>query len=410
MMATSRELLPVKTPFHERTAALNQTTWWYGWNGYLVPDVYQDPLVELQAIRQAAVVVDMSALPKFEISGREALRLVNLLITRDASQMEVGQIYYTPLCDEAGNLVTEGLVFRHASDLFRLSLDNCYGWFLAHAAGLDVEVRDVTDDFGLLALQGPRSQQVLEAAMGQSRASLPFSRLRQVELAGKAVSLARQGFTGELGFEIWVKRKDALPVWDAVMVAGEPYGLCPAGEYAIDIARVEAGLFLISADYTGAGPDRRCADVVVDDNNIASPFEFGLERFVDFRKPEFIGRQELLDQKNRGFARQLVGLELDWREIASAYLQAGLPPDVSPRVRWDALVVLKDGRKIGRATSLTWSPTLSKLIGFGCLEHRYCTPGCGLHVRWPISGSFVEIPACVTRLPFLKRRRTAAAS
>jgi aminomethyltransferase len=407
MHEAPRKLLPAKTPFHARTAALSHTTWWYGWNGYLIPDVYDDPLAELRAIRAAAALVDMSPLPKYEIRGRDALRLVNLLITRDASRMEVGQIYYTPLCDQAGNLITDGLVFRHAPEVFHLSLDNCYLWIMAHVADLDVEVNEITDDYGLLALQGPRSPQVLEAALGTNALDLPFSRLRQVELAGKTVSLARQGFTGELGFELWVKRVDALAVWDVVMAAGEPLGLRPAGEYAVDLARVEAGLIVISADYTGAGPDPYSSDVQVDEENIASPFELGLGRFVDFEKPAFIGRQALLDQRNRGYTRQLVGLELDWPAIAGAYLQAGLPPEVSPRVRWDALPALKDGRKIGRATSLTWSPTLSKLIGFGCLEAACCSPGSTLQVGSPVAGRQVEISARVTGLPFLKHRRSA---
>jgi aminomethyltransferase len=352
----------------------------------------------------------MSPLPKFEIRGKDASRLVDRLITRDATQLEVGQIFYTPLCNEAGKLIADGLVFHTAPDVYRFSMDNCYLWMLEHATGLKVGVSDVTNAYGLLALQGPLSRRVVEEAVGTSVEDLTFSRLRQAKIGCKTVDLARQGFTGELGFEIWVRREDGAQVWDAIMAAGEAYGIQPAGEYAIDIARVEAGMIVISADYTGAGPDPRCADLPVDYEHVASPFEVGLGRFVDLNKQDFIGRQALLEEKNRETTRQLVGLELDWHEIVSQYIQIGLPPDISPRVRWDALQVLKDGEKIGRATSLTWSPTLHKMIGFGCLEDRYTSQGSTLHVHWPVAGQFVDTPAVVTGLPFLRRRRSTSTS
>jgi aminomethyltransferase len=410
MKQTVRETLPIGTPFHTRTAALNQTTCWYGWNGYLIPDVYNDPATELQAVRNAVAAVDMSPLPKFEVSGKDASRLVDRLITRAASRLDVGQIFYTPLCNEAGKLIADGLVFRTAPDVYRFSLDNCYLWMQQQSSCLQVEISDITNAYGVLSLQGPLAGRVVEKATGASVEALTFSRLRQAQIAGRTVDLARQGFTGELGFEIWVRREDGAEVWDAVMAAGEACGIQPAGEYAIDIARVEAGLIVISADYTGAGPDPRCADLAVDYEHVATPFEVGLGRFVDFNKQDFVGKQALLEESQRGAARRLTGLELDWHELASQYIQIGLPPDISPRVRWDALQVQKDGEKIGRATSLTWSPTLNKMIGFGCLDDRFASQGSTVDVRWPLAGRFVDIPAVVTGLPFMKRRRSVPTS
>ena len=393
------------SPFHPQTALLNQTTWWYGWNGYVIPDVYTDPFNELKTVREAAAVIDMSPLPKFEISGPDAPYLIDYLITRDATRLEVNQIYYTPLCDEFGKLIADGLVFRIDETTYRLSLDNCYQWLSQQAKGYDVAVRDITADFGVLSLQGPKARLVLEAATGMNWSELPFSRRRAAIIAGAEIDLARQGFTGEKGYELWVKAGDGPLVWESIWEAGRPFGLQAAGEYAIDIARVEAGLIVISADYTGAGPDPHCADVSVSEKNLASPFEMGLGHFVDLEGGDFIGKSLLLEELTRGSPHQLTGLEIDWPQIVAAYAEQGLPPDVSPRVRWDALPTFVGDRLVGRATSITWSPTLNKMIGFGCLETSLATKGSSLMIRWPIAGEVSMISATVIDLPFISMKR-----
>lgn len=395
----------IGSPFHQQTASLNQTTWWYGWNGYVIPDVYTDPVNELRTLRQAATVIDMSPLPKFEISGPDAPRLINYLSTRNVTKLDVNQIYYTPLCNELGKLIADGLLFRIAEYTYRLSLDNCYLWLTQHARGYDVQVKDITAAFGLLALQGPKTCRVLEAATGQDWSDLPFSRRRVASIGGANVDLARQGFTGERGYELWVRAEDGPIVWETIWEAGRHFGLQPAGEYAIDIARVEAGLIVISADYTGAGPDPRCADVPVSDDNFASPFEMGLGRFVDFGGGDFIGKSALREEYIRGAPRHLTGLEINWPEIATAYTDRALPPDVSPRVRWDALPVVADGRHVGRATSITWSPTIKKMIGFGCLEVSLTKIGAELEIQWPVAGEICMVRATVVDLPFISLKR-----
>jgi len=396
----------IGSPFHSQTSLLNQTTWWYGWNGYIIPDVYTDPIEELRAVRQAAAIIDMSPLPKFEISGPDAPRLIDYLITRDATKLDVNQIYYTPLCDELGKLIADGLVFRIDETTYRLSLDNCYHWLIQQASGYDVVVSDITASYGLLSLQGPKAQKVLQAVTGQDYADLPFSRRRIATIAGVYVDLARQGFTGEKGYELWVNTEDGPIVWENIWRLGQPFGLKAAGEYAIDIARVEAGLILVSADYTGAGPDPRCADVPVYDDNRASPFEMGLGRFVDFDGVDFIGKAALHKESVMGPPHQLVGLEIDWSQIATAYTARGLPPDISPRVRWDALPALFDDRPVGRATSITWSPTLNKMIGFACLETPFTEVGTSLTIRWPIAGKEGMITGTVIERPFISMKRT----
>ncbi len=396
----------IGTPFHSRTAPLNQTTWWYGWNGYVIPDVYTDPIHELSAVREAAAVIDMSPLPKFELSGPDAPQVIDYLITRDATKLEVNQIYYTPLCDERGKLIADGLVFRIDETTYRLSLDNCYRWLSQQAQGYEVEVRDITADFGLLSLQGPKANAVLEAATGKDWSDLPFSRRRVVSIAGVEVDLARQGFTGERGYELWVRADDGPIVWESIWQAGQPFGLQAAGEYAIDMARVEAGLIVISADYTGAGPDPRCADVPVSEQNMASPFEMGLGRFVDFDGGDFIGKLVLREEYVQGVPRQLTGLEIDWPQIVTAFTERGLPPDVSPRVSWDALEAVFEDRCIGRATSITWSPTIGKMIGFGCLEAPLNKTGTRLKICWPVADEKVQVAAAVVDLPFISLKRS----
>ena len=326
------------TPFHTSTAARNASPWWYGWGGYVVPDVYTDPIAELRAIRSAVSMNEMSPIPKMEVRGPDAQACVDHLITRDASRMEVGHAWYTPWCTDDGKVVADGIVFRFEPDRFVLSGDRCETFLRKHSGGFDAEIGDVTDDHGILALQGPRSRAVLEAVTGESWADLKFSRFRPCVIDGARVNVARQGFTGELGFELWVERPDGARVWEAVAEAGAPFGIQPAGEYAIDIARVEAGLILISADYTGAGPDVPSADTPPNPSDFVTPYELGIGHCVKLDKAvDFVGREALAVEHARGPVRRIVGLEFDVDGIVALCMDAGEAPNVSPRVRWDHL-------------------------------------------------------------------------
>lgn len=371
------------TPFHRGTVARMASTWWFGWGGYVVPDVYTDPVSELRAIRGAVSMNEMSPIPKIEVRGAEAAACVDYLITRDASRMEVGHAWYTPWCTHDGKVVADGIVFRFEPDRFVFSGDRCETFFRKEAVGLDVEVADVTDDHGILAVQGPRSRDVLEAVTGESWEDLRFSRFRPAVIDGVPVTVARQGFTGELGFELWVERSGGERVWGAVASAGAPFGIQPAGEYAIDIARVEAGLILISADYTGAGPDAPSADVAPNPEDFVTPYELGLGHCVKLDKAaDFIGRDALAAEHRRGRGRCVVGLTFDVEGIVQLFLDAGLSPDVSPRVRWDHLSLRAGGDVVGRASSVTWSPTTSRLIGFGLVPVELSGAGTELTVEW----------------------------
>lgn len=398
------------TPFAARTASLNQNALWMLWDRMMITDLFSSLETELNAVRTSVAVGDMSPLSKHEIRGPEALDVVNRVITRDARRLEVGQTYYTPWCDERGKLVNDGLVIRVDETTFRLSADPNMGWLTQCAAGRDADVVDVTADYAILTLQGPKSTEVLAAATDSTWTDLRFSRLRRTTIAGRPVEVLRQGFTGEVGYELWIPAADAVPVWDAVLGAGALYGVRPAGALTEDVARVEAGLLIVGYDYASAGPDSHGAAVQVRVRHEASPFELGMGNFVDFRKPEFIGKDALVREVEEGSRTQLVGLEIDWREILRAYELRGAPPAEFGRVMWHPVPLAGDGDENRRASSVTWSPTAKKLVGFGHVSPSEAKLGNVVSLLWPVAGEGVEIPAVVIDLPFVSRRRSTSLS
>ena len=397
------------TPFQAAASAAAKTPLWYAWGGHHVVDVYTNAAEEVRAIRRTAAVADMSPLDKTLVEGPDSARLVDRIVARDIGRLDAGGSLYTPWCDEQGKLVGDGLLLRTAPDSFTFSAGPIDGWLRHWAAGLDVEISDITDRFGVLALQGPLSREILSGASGgEDWAGLGFSRLRTARIGGAEVVVLRTGFTGELGYEIWTPADRGADVWNAVSEAGAGRGLTPAGEYAVEAARIEAGLILIGADYNPAGGERRVARYDELDEGLSSPFELGLGRLVDLDKRDFIGREALAEEvRSGGPARRLAGIEIDWRQALEAAVSSGLPPDVSPRVRKDALPLVRGGRRVGRATSITWSPTLSKLIGFAVVEREYAAPGNRIEVLWPVGAGVSEVGAAVVGLPFLKHRRAA---
>lgn len=396
----------IGTPFAPRTAALAQTPFWYAWGPFHVVDVYTDPYEELKATRETASLNEMSPLSKIVIEGPDATRLVDRLITRDATKMDVGQILYAPWCNEAGRVVGDGLVIREEEDRYVLSAGPSAEWFELNAEGLDARIDDISPTIGILALQGPRSLDVLNAATGEDWSDLRFSRLRRGEIGGVPVDVLRQGFTGELGYELWVGADDAVAMWDGLIAAGEPFDILPCGEFAVDIARVEAGLILVWSDYTGAGPDPTVAHFPQAQDREVSPFEIGLGHFVDFEKGDFVGKQALVDEQEAGGPpRRLVGLDLNLDEIVAARRATGLPPSLGHKVIKDTLTVSANGDVVGRATSLTWSPAAKTVVGFGVVATEVTEPGTQLSVEWAVGGSSGSVSATVVRLPFLPRKR-----
>jgi glycine cleavage system T protein (aminomethyltransferase) len=253
-MLASAGTMSAGTPFDARTAPLNRKRVWGDWAGWLASAVYADHHdIEYNALRQAAGVIDVSPLYKYELSGPDAVRLIDRVVTRDATKLAVGQVMYTPWCDERGKVVDDGTVARLDESRFRwTAADPSYRWLALNAGELDVEVADVTDSTAALALQGPRSRAVLEAATGEDWSDVGYFRRRAGAIAGVPVDVSRTGYTGDLGYELWIPAAEAERVWDALFAAGEPHGIRPVGIRAMDVARVEAGLVLIEVEYTSA--------------------------------------------------------------------------------------------------------------------------------------------------------------
>ena len=395
------------TPFYPRTSALNERQNWTAWDRYHVVDSYVDWRLELQKVRSEVAALDQSPLAKHYIAGPDAERFVDHLIPRDATKLEVGQVYFTPWCNDDGVQVGDGTVLRFEPDRFLFCADRMMRWFEHNAPGFDVDFEDITEDFGILALQGPRSRDVLEAVTGEDWADLRFSRLARTVVAGAEVLLLRQGFTGELGYEFWVPRGDGPAVWDALFERGSAFGLGAAGLHANDVARIEAGLVIPGYDYTPAAMDPPGSHMTTYAEHCTTPFELNMGRFIDFGKEsDFLGKAALQEEARAGPRRRMTGIVIDWSAIVAAYAEAALPPEVTPSILRAPLPVSKDGLRIGRTTSVTWSPTLGEVIGFAHVDAACATAGTPVTVEWSAPGIGTPVIGAQLRdLPHYRVRR-----
>ena len=394
--------MSVETPFFPREQELNRKLAWGEWSGFAAAAVYADfHDIEYNAIREAAAVIDATPLYKYVISGPDAARLVDRVITRDVRKLQIDQVYYTPWCDEEGKVVDDGTVTRLAEREFRVTAaDPTYRWFALNATGLDVKIADVSESLAALALQGRLSREVLEAATGEQWAGLRYFRHRRTSIAGVDVSVTRTGYTGDRGYELWIPWDGGLAVWDRLFEVGVAYGIHPAGIRALDVARVEAGLILIEVEYTSARH-------AITEEQRYSPFELGLGRLVELDKPgAFVGKRALVAERAAGGpARRLVGVELDWTGIESMYSKHDLAPAVSALVHRDPVPAYKDSKNVGRVTSITWGPTIKKMVGLASIEKRLETPGTRISVEWTVEGERGKVGATVVPTPFLDLER-----
>jgi aminomethyltransferase len=401
--------MSIGTAFHPRTAALNRKMQWREWAGYFAPSAYADAHdIEYNAIREAAALIDVSPLYKYRVGGLDAVRLVDRVITRDATRLRVGQVYYTPWCDEHGKVIDDGTVHRLGPSEFRwTAADPQYRWLALNARGLDVDVEDVSGSTAAVALQGPLSRAVLERVTGEGWDDLRYFRRRAATLRlGRRrieVDVSRTGYTGDLGYELWIPAERATDAWDALMAAGAPSGIRPAGMLALDVVRLEAGLILLEVDYTSS------RHALNPDQNY-SPFELGLGRLVNWDKADFVGRRALEAERQKdGPARRLVGLVLEWNDIEAAFSAHDLPPAISSVVdREHRPVFAPRGGQVGRATSTGWSPILKQAIALASVPSRYEAPGSGLEVEWTVEGRRGRVGARVVALPFLDLPRKRA--
>jgi glycine cleavage system T protein (aminomethyltransferase) len=388
------------TPFHPRTAALCAGHNWRRWSGYVVAGSYElTHEREYAAVRSAAALFDVSPLFKYLVSGPDAARLLNRVMTRDVSRCRVGQVLYTPWCDGAGKVIDDGTVSRLDEQTFRVtSADPNLRWFHENALGMNVTIEDVSGRVAAVALQGPTSRDILKQMTDADLDGLKYFRLIHTHLRNLPVTLSRTGYTGDLGYEIWVDAAQAVPLWDALIEAGTSYGLTPAGILALDIVRVEAALLLIEVDYISAHR-------ALIEPQKSSPLELNLGWAVNLDKENFVGRRALAEEKRRGPAWQFVGLEVDWEPFERLCTEAGLPPQLPATTSRASVPLYVDGEQRGYASSSCWSPLLKKYLALAHLQAPFAAPGTELMLEVTVEHQRKQTPARVVKTPFFDPER-----
>lgn len=385
------------SPFDERTSPLNVRRQWRTWAGTFASSAYAPHVdIEYNAIRNAAALIDISPLFKYRVSGPDATRLVDRVITRDASAVPPGRVIYTPWCDGDGRIIDDGTIARLDDGSWRwTAAEGQLRWLRLNVRGLDVTIEDHTDELAALALQGPLSRAVLEAVAQTSLAELPYFGRRSLSIGGISLDISRTGYSGDLGYELWVTRDQAVALWDALAEAGAAYALRPAGILALDIARLEAGLIMAEVDYTSAWH-------AITPSQAYSPFELDLGRLVRLDKEvPFVGRSALRREQERGGPkRRLVGFDLDWGDLERLHARHDLAPALSARAWRDQIPVYDYGGQIGRATSGTWSPVLKKNLAIGTIEAHAAWVGGWYELEWTVEGERGRIGATIVELPF----------
>jgi aminomethyltransferase len=385
------------SPFDTRAQALNVRRQWRQWSGVFAASAYAPHVdIEYNAIRNAAALIDVSPLFKYRISGPDATRLLDRVITRDASAVPPGRVIYTPWCDGEGRIIDDGTLHRLDDGSWRwTAAEGQLRWLRLNARGLDVNLDDLTDELAALALQGPLSRALLEAAAQTSLTDLPYFGRRSLSIGSIGLDISRTGYTGDLGYELWVARDQAVALWDVLSETGAAYALRPAGILALDIARIEAGLIMAEVDYTSTWH-------AVTPSQAYSPFELGLGRLVSLDKEvPFVGRTALRREQERGGPpRRLVGLDLDWADLERLHARHDLSPAVSAHAWRDQIPVYDYGGQIGRASSGTWSPVLKKNLAIGTIDAHAAWVGGWYELEWSVEGERGRIGATIVELPF----------
>jgi aminomethyltransferase len=385
-----------RTPFHERTSKLSIAQNWRRWAGHIVVGSYELQIDdEYWAIRDRAALIDVSPLMKYMIEGEDAARLLHKVTTRDIFKMAVGQVYYTGWCDDDGKLLDDGTVARLSEQTFRMtSAEPSLRWLAMNAVGMDGTITDVTEQMAALSLQGPKSRTILNKVCAQPLDGLKYFRLMHTSIGNVAVNVSRTGYTGDLGYEIWMDAEHALPVWDALMDAGRDYGLTPCGILAMDVARVEAGLFMIDVDYTRSNH----AWIL---GQQSSPLELGLDWAVNLdKKGYFVGRRALEREKREGSSWKLAGIEIAWEGLERLFADVGLPPQIPAMAVRASLPVMHEGKQVGYASTSTWSPLLKKYIALAHLQRPHDASGTSVTMEVTVEHHRRHAPGKVVKLPF----------
>ena len=394
------------SPFFDRTSVLNESQEWRRWSGYLSATNYElNHENEYFAIRTKAALLDITPLYKYLIEGPDSQKFLHRLVTRNINICKIGQVMYTPWCDENGKVIDDGTVQRLSNHKFRItSAEPNLEWLDHNSLGMDLTIIDDSSTTAALALQGPNSRSILNAVASDPLDKLKFFWMMDTNLGGMPVSISRTGYTGDLGYEIWMNPKDALSIWDLLIEKGKSYGITPTGLQALDISRIEAGLILLDVDYISS----RHALI---ESRKSSPFELGLGWSVKMKKNDFIGKRALEKELKDGPEWKFVGIEIEWDELEKHYRKVGLAPGL-PSTAWRTSTPLYSGsEQVGYATSGAWSPILKRYIALAHIKNGYSKEGTVLDFELKIEHFRKLTPAKIVQTPFFdpERKRSCPA-
>jgi aminomethyltransferase len=396
--------MPIGTPFHPRTSELCSSLFYKDWAGYYTVCSYDTCHErEYYALRNAAGLIDVSPLYKYEVYGKDAAAFLSRVMVKDIRKLEVGRCTYLCWCDDYGKVLDDGTVFRLDDTHFRVAAaEPTLSWLMRQSRRFDVTIEDSTDKIGTLSLQGPNSREILKNVSDADMDSLAYFGLVQARLDGVDALISRTGYTGDLGYEIWVAREHALEVYDAIMAGGHDYRIQPAGLDAMDVTRIEAGYIMNGIDYFSS-------NTCLIESRKSTPYEIGLGWAVDLDREPFIGQDVLKAEKAKGSAWATVGLVFDWPAFERLFGEFGLPPQLPGGV-WRSPVPVYDKKdtQIGQGTSGAWSPILKDNLALATVKPAYAEPGTVLQIEVTVEYERRRVPAVVTKTPFFDPPRKKA--
>jgi len=395
--------MPIKSPFFPRTSQLCTSMNWKEWAGYHAVSSYETLHDgEYFAFRYSAGLLDITPLFKYSVKGPDAATFLSRITVRDISKLKVGRVTYCCWCTDEGKVVDDGTVMRRGEqDFFVTSADPCYSWFSRFARGYDISLKDISYQIAGLALQGPTSRDILKQVCDADLDNLKFFSTRVTNVDKFEIYISRTGYTGDLGYELWVENEHAPYLWDALMKEGKNYDMRPAGLNALDVTRVEAGLILKDVDYYNA------LHSLIEDR-MSSPYEISLGWTVNLDREPFNGQAALRAEKRTGSKWSIVGLDMDWVEIEGLYDRFRLPPEIG-RMAWrDSIPIYSDtdtNHQIGYATSGTWSPILKKNIAMATIEKKYDKLGAKVQIEMTVEHKRHTVTAIVSKAQFFNPER-----
>lgn len=396
--------MPIGTPFHQRTSELCTSLFYKDWAGYYTVSSYDTSHErEYYALRNAAGLIDVSPLFKYEVCGKDAAAFLSRVMVKDISKLEVGRCTYLCWCDDHGKVLDDGTVFRLEDNHFRVAAaEPTFAWLMHQSRRFDVTIEDSSDRIGTLSLQGPTSRDILKNVSDADMDSLRYFGLTQAKLEGVDVVISRTGYTGDLGYEVWVAGEDAIKVYDAIIAGGRDYRIQPVGLDAMDVTRIEAGYIMNGVDYFSS-------NTCVIESRKSTPYEIGLGWAVDLDRDPFIGQKALKAEKANGSVWAAVGLVYDWDAFERLFAEFGLPPEL-PGGAWRSSVPVYDkkGSQVGQGTSGAWSAILKDNLALATVKSAYAKPGTVLQIEVTVEHERRRVPVVVTKTPFFDPPRKKA--